>query len=102
MNKTMISYQLTTEGTIPEYVIDGGYYPNDINSKMVLLGIGDADLQFDQTVTLFANVSELETYIASYTAGDRWMTRALHPYDEGIPFDPKIAADYLWAKLATL
>jgi len=99
MNKVLISYELTTEGTIPEYVIDGGYYPNYIDTKMILLGAADSDLQFDSTVTTFENVDELETYITSYTAGDRWMTRALHPSDEGVAFDPKIAADYLWAKL---
>ena len=99
MNKTMISYQLTSEGTIPKYVIDGGYYPNHIDQKMILLGVADSDMTFDESVLTFQNVDQLQTYIASYTAGDRWMNKALHPYDEGLLFDPKIAADYLWGKL---
>ena len=90
MNKVLISYELTIEGTIPKYVIDGGYYPNNIDTKMILLGVANSDMTFDESVLTFQNVDQLETYIASYTAGDRWMNKALHPYDEGLPFDPKL------------
>jgi hypothetical protein len=61
----MIKYVLTSEGTIPEYVIDGGYLPWENNGiwpqNLDLVGVANDSA----TEYTFANKASLTAYVES-------------------------------------
>lgn len=68
----MISiYRLNADGTVPDYVVDGGYFPNATNGTppqdWELVGVTTAEAPG----TPFANVAALEAYLVSI-GGEAW------------------------------
>lgn len=76
MAKKVISYKLNTDGTIPNYVEDGGYLaknPND-TPNMVVLGTSKNNVDISEAEAEFADqasaVSYVETYLSDSTTID--------------------------------
>ena len=76
MAKKIISYKLNEDGTIPDYVDDGGYLAKDANDtpNMVCMGVSkdDADLSAAQAefATQASAVTYVETYLSDSTTTD--------------------------------
>ncbi len=68
MAKKIISYKINTDGTVPEYVEDGGYLakePND-TPNMVVLGVSKDGADLSGIVAEFANEASAVTYVETY------------------------------------
>lgn len=63
MPKQVISYTLTLEGTVPDYVQDGGYFPNND----VLIGISKDGSTLPSSTGVFATQASLVLYLDTYT-----------------------------------
>jgi hypothetical protein len=65
--KKIISYKLNQDGTIPDYVGDGGYLPKDCNTPdMILLGISKDGADISGAVSEFANLADVIAYVGTY------------------------------------
>ena len=97
MANKIITYNLTSEGTIPTYIENGGYHgkPNSNASPQDwdLLG-ATVDGSSEEGLRVFANEAAIKTYLDSYT-GD-W-TNATTPSTNFVAFDQAAAAAALWA-----
>ena len=87
----IIIYTLNTDGTVPEYVIDGGYFPTDSQlphpKDLFLVGIANENAFQDAIPTQI----DLQNYLESISEG--WVDI------EGQPFNSDEAAFWLWSKL---
>jgi hypothetical protein len=66
--KKVISYKLNTDGTIPDYVEDGGYLakePND-TPNMVCMGVSKDGADLTGVVAEFADEASAVTYVETY------------------------------------
>jgi len=74
--KKVISYKLNADGTIPDYVEDGGYLPKDPNNtpNMVVMGISKDGADISGAEAEFVNeasaVAYVETYLSDSTITD--------------------------------
>ncbi len=68
MAKKVISYKLNTDGTIPDYVEDGGYLAKDANDtpNMVVLGISKDGADISGAEAEFADEASAVTYVETY------------------------------------
>lgn len=68
MAKKIISYKLNIDGTVPDFVEDGGYLPKDPNNtpNMVLLGVSKDGADISGAEAEFANEADALTYVATY------------------------------------
>ena len=68
MAKKIISYKLNADGTVPDYVEDGGYLPNNpnITPDMVLLGVSKDGADISGAVAEFADEASAVTYVNTY------------------------------------
>lgn len=68
MAKKVISYKLNTDGTVPDYVEDGGYLAKDANDtpNMVLLGISKDGADISGAEAEFADEASAVTYVETY------------------------------------
>ena len=97
MANKIIKYNLTTSGTIPGYIADGGYFPK-ANSKASpqdydMIGAttdGSSEIGLGE----LADKAAIKTYLDSYTSD--WKDRDAE--DNEIDFDQDAAATMLWAK----
>jgi len=66
--KKVISYKLNEDGTIPDYVEDGGYLPKDPNNtpNMVVMGISKEGADISGAEAEFANEASAVTYVETY------------------------------------
>ena len=97
MANKIIKYKLESNGTIPTYIDDGGYYPkaNGGNSPQDWDLIGATTDGSDETgLGELANKAAIKSYLDSYT-GD-WKDR--NAAGEEIDFDQDAAATGIWAK----
>ncbi len=68
MAKKVISYKLNTDGTVPDFVEDGGYLakePND-TPNMVLLGVSKDGADVSGAEAEFADEASAVTYVETY------------------------------------
>lgn len=68
MAKKVISYKLNADGTVPDYVEDGGYLakePND-TPNMVVLGVSKDGADISGAVAEFADEASAVTYVNTY------------------------------------
>ena len=97
MANKIIKYKLESNGTIPTYIDDGGYYPkaNGGNSPQDWDLIGATTDGSDETgLGELANKAAIKSYLDSYT-GD-WKDR--NAAGEEIDFYQDAAATGIWAK----
>lgn len=67
MAKKVISYKLNTDGTIPDYVEDGGYLPTDGDlSNMILLGVSKDGADISEAQAVFPTEPEALAYVRTY------------------------------------
>lgn len=92
----VVEYTLNLDGSIPESIIDGGYFPvpNALPSPRdwVFFGIASDDAPFES----FATEEDLVNKLSSISAG--WV---YHSHSENKPetFDDEKASSFLWSKL---
>ena len=97
MANKIIKYNLESNGTIPTYIADGGYYPkaNGGASPQDWDMIGATLDGSDETgLGELANKAAIKSYLDSYT-GD-W--KELNAAGEEVDFDQDAAATAIWAK----
>ena len=97
MANKIIKYNLTSLGTIPTYIEDGGYYPkaNSNNSPQDWDLIGaTVDGSSETGLGELANKAAVKSYLDTYTSD--WKERD----NEGneTDFDQDAAATHIWAK----
>ena len=100
MANKIIKYKLESNGTIPTYIDDGGYFPkaNGGSSPQDWDLIGATTDGSDETgLGELANKAAIKSYLDSYT-GD-WKDR--NAAGEEIDFDQDAAATGIWAKKTT-
>jgi hypothetical protein len=68
MAKKIISYKLNENGTIPDFVEDGGYLAKDANDtpNMVVLGVSKDGADLSGAEAEFANEASALTYVSTY------------------------------------
>ena len=68
MAKKVISYKLNTDGTVPDYVEDGGYLAKDANDtpNMVVLGVSKDGADLSGAEAEFADEASALTYVSAY------------------------------------
>ena len=68
MAKKIISYKLNTDGTVPDFVEDGGYLAKDANDtpNMVVLGISKDGADISEAEAEFADEASAVTYVGTY------------------------------------
>ena len=97
MANKIIKYNLTSEGTIPAYIADGGYYPkansNASPQDWDMIG-ATVDGSSETGLGELADKAAIKTYLDSYTSD--WKDRDAD--DNEIDFDQDAAATALWAK----
>ena len=97
MANKIIKYKLESNGTIPTYIDDGGYFPkaNGGSSPQDWDLIGATTDGSNETgLGELANKAAIKSYLDSYT-GD-WKDR--NAAGEEIDFDQDAAATGIWAK----
>lgn len=89
----VIVYNLNEDGTIPEYVIDGGYFShaneNPSPQDWDLVGVAEDD----SPGTTISDQAALKTYLISI-GGDSWTD------EDGNPINLDDAVAGFWAKLS--
>ena len=97
MANKIIKYNLTSEGTIPAYIADGGYYPkaNSNASPQDYDMIGaTVDGSSETGLGELADKAAIKTYLDSYTSD--WKDTDAN--GDEVDFDQDAAATILWAK----
>ena len=71
MAKKIISYKITHEGTIPDYVEDGGYLPYHPNSlpNAIFLGVSKDGADISEAESIFNDEASVITYVNTYMSG---------------------------------
>ena len=97
MANKIIKYNLNSDGTIPTYIADGGYFPkaNSNSSPQDYDMIGaTVDGSSETGVGELANKAAIKTFLDTYTSS--WKDR--NDANEVVDFDQDAAATMLWAK----
>ena len=97
MANKIIKYNLESNGTIPTYIDDGGYYPkaNGGSPPQDWDLIGATTDGSDETgLGELANEAAVKSYLDTYT-GD-WTER--NADEEEVPFNQTNAAAHIWSK----
>jgi hypothetical protein len=76
MPSQIVSYKLESDGSIPSFIKNGGFYPSaDTWQEMVLMGITFADATIPSDVPIYSTEAEIVAYLSTYTSG----LRAINP-----------------------
>lgn len=99
MPSKIVSYKLNSNGTIPDFIQDGGYFPSAPTwQEMTLLGITVAGATIPAETPIYTSKEEIITYLNTYTSGLREID-SMTKEDKGL-WSQSDAADFLWAKLS--
>jgi len=97
MANKIIKYNLTSGGTIPTYIADGGYYPkansNASPQDWDLIG-ATVDGSSETGLGELANAAAIESYLDTYTSD--W--KDIDADGEEIDFNQTTAANGIWTK----
>mgnify|MGYP006956492153 FL=1 len=97
MANKIIKYNLTSGGTIPTYIEDGGYYPkansNASPQDWDLIG-ATVDGSSETGLGELANAAAIKSYLDTYTSD--W--KETNGAGEEVDFDQDAAATAIWAK----
>jgi len=98
MANKIIKYNLTSAGTIPTYIEDGGYYPNANSNAspqdwdMIGATVDGSD---ETGLGALADAAAIKSYLDTYTS--EW-TDGVDADGEDIAFNQTNAANAIWAK----
>ena len=98
MANKIIKYNLTSGGTIPSYIEDGGYYPkaNGGSSPQDWDLIGaTVDGSSETGLGELANAAAIKSYLDTYTS--EW-TDGFDENGDAIAFNQTTAANHIWTK----
>ena len=97
MANKIIKYNLTSGGTIPTYIADGGYFPKANGGASPqdwdLIG-ATTDGSSETGLGELANKAAVKSYLDTYTSD--WKERDVN--DNEVDFDQDAAATMIWAK----
>ena len=99
MTNKIIKYTLNANGTIPDYIADGGYYgkANSGSSPQNYDLIGaTVDGSNQLGIGELTSEADVKTYLDTYTSG--WKDRGSPSDDTETDFDQAAAAAMLWGK----
>jgi len=98
MAKKIISYKLNEDGTVPDFVEDGGYLPKDVNDglNMVLLGVSKDNVDISGALAEFATEADALAYANTYLSD---ITDTYPGTDKERTFVVSDAVSSLFAKL---
>jgi len=97
MANKIIKYNLTTAGTIPTFIADGGYYPkaNSNSSPQDWDMIGaTVDGSSETGLGELANAAAIKSYLDTYTSD--W--KETDENGDETDFDQEAAANHIWTK----
>jgi len=97
MANKIIKYNLTSSGTIPTFIADGGYYPkaNGGSSPQDWDMIGaTVDGSDEEGLGVLANAAAIKSYLDTYTSD--WKERDADGNE--VDFNQTNAANYIWTK----
>ena len=97
MANKIIKYNLTSQGTIPTFIADGGYYPkaNGGASPQDWDMIGATVDGSDETgLGELANAAAIKSYLDTYTSD--WKEKDASGNE--VDFNQTNAANYIWTK----
>ena len=99
MAKKVISYKLNTDGTIPDYVEDGGYLAKDPNDtpNMVVLGISKDGVDISGAEAEFVDEASAVAYVETYLSDATYISPITNEETQFVVAD---AVAVLFAKLA--
>jgi len=99
MAKKIISYKLNEDGTIPDFVEDGGYLAKDANDtlNMVVLGVAKDGADISGVEAEFATEADATTYVSTYLSDSTYIDPLTN---EERTFIVANAVSDLFAKLA--
>ena len=94
MANKIVKYKLTDSGTIPTWIDDGGYFPDESEVMIGATVDGSSEVGLGE----LASEADVKTYLDSYTS--LWTDRDDSSSDPNatIPFNQTTAATYIWSK----
>ena len=92
MANKIVKYKLTEAGTIPTWIDDGGYFPDESEVMIGATVDGSSEVGLGE----LASEADVKTYLDSYTS--TWTDQDLSDPNETVPFDQAAAATYVWSK----
>jgi hypothetical protein len=74
MAHKIVSYNLQSDGTIPPFILDGGYLlkQDAPGSQMTLVGVADANADLSTVLNVFETEKELQDYVKTYITGEQY------------------------------
>lgn len=96
MTKKVVRYTLTPEGNIPEFISNGGYFPNNFLDGSPMIGITVDNPSLSEDTLTFETTQDLVTYLNTYTEGSVVPKRPHSMPIEMVPFDPQEAAQAIF------
>ena len=94
MANKIVKYKLESNGTIPTWIEDGGYYP-DTNEVMIGATVdGSSEVGLGE----LASEADVKTYLDSYTSSWTEDDPSSDDPDATVPFDQATAATNIWSK----
>jgi hypothetical protein len=99
MAKKIISYKLNQDGTVPDFVEDGGHLAKDVNDarNMVLLGVSKDGVDTSGALAEFTNEADALAYVNTYLSD---ITGTYPGTDKERTFVVADAVSNLFAKLS--
>jgi hypothetical protein len=94
MANKIVKYKLESNGTIPTWIDDGGYYPD---SSEVMIG-ATVDGSSEVGLGELASEADVKTYLDSYTSSWTEDDPSSDDPDATVPFDQATAATNIWSK----
>ena len=91
MANKIVKYKLTDAGTIPTWIDDGGYFPDESEVMIGATVDGSSEVGLGE----LASEADVKTYLDSYTS--TWVQQN-GASDEEVPFDQTAAAANIWSK----
>ena len=94
MANKIVKYKLTEAGTIPTWIDDGGYFPDESEVMIGATVDGSSEVGLGE----LASEADVETYLDSYTSSWTEQDPSSNDPNATVPFDQAAAAANIWSK----